>query len=274
VVGGEWSSLRRALRRIAGEAAGLLRDLSCTEEYSKRVGGETIRADIESESYIIDALRAEGFGGTVITEERGRVELNGRGPIFVLDPLDGSTNYASCIPWASVSLAALPPGARSLREVAAGVVAPVFYGYPISFARGEGCYIGEERVEPGEAPRILFVYVDHPEAAVALARVTRRLGGLKVRSLGSAALEMALAGIGRAYAFLDLRSKLRNVDIAAALGITLECGGEALNGSGSPIDTGVGGVERVGTVISSSRMRVLEEIIAVLGGDSDGGSEG
>ena len=240
--------------------------MACEEHYAARVEGETIRADLEAESYIIDAIRSEGFGGVVITEERGRIELGGRGPTFIVDPLDGSTNYAACIPWASVSIAAAPEGSRSIREVTAGVVAPVFQGDAISFARGTGCYVGEVRVRPHRRSRILFVYIEHPEAALGLAKVTRSLGGLKVRSLGSAALEMAYTAIGRGVAFLDLRSKLRNVDMAAALGMTLECGGEVVGIDGKPLNAGIQAVERVGTVISSLDKSVIDGILRALEG--------
>jgi myo-inositol-1(or 4)-monophosphatase len=258
---------RRILVRIAGEAAGLLRDLSCSEEYTSRVSGETIRADLESESYIIDALKSEGLGGRVVTEERGTVSLGGEGPIFIVDPLDGSTNYGECIPWSSVSIAVAPPGATSLREVEAGAIAPVFWGPPMSFARGEGCYVGGERVEPRRpASNLIFVYVEHPEAAMGLARVTKELGGLKVRSLGSAALELAYTSLGRARLFLDLRSRLRNVDVAAAMGMLLECGGSIVGGRGEPLDSGLGGVERVGTVIASLDEASIRRVLDILGG--------
>jgi len=256
---------RRILARIAGEAAGLLRDLSCSEEYTTRVSGETIRADLEAESYIIDALRSEGLGGRVVTEERGIVSLGGEGPTFIVDPLDGSTNYSDCIPWSSVSIAVAPPGASGLREVEAGAVAPIFWGSTLSFARRGGCYVGEERVEPRRPPsNVIFVYVEHPEAAMGLARVTRELGGLKVRSLGSAALELAYTSLGRARLFLDLRSRLRNVDVAAAMGMLLECGGVIVGGQGEPLDSRLEGVERVGTVIASLDKATIDKILGIV----------
>jgi len=258
---------RRILVRIAGEAAGLLRDLSCSEEYKSRVAGETIRADVEAENYIIDALKSEGLGGRVVTEERGVVSLGGEGPVFIVDPLDGSTNYSECIPWSSVSIAVVPSGTSRLRDVEAGVVAPIFWGPPISFARGSGCYAGGERVEAsGASSNIVFVYVEHPEAAMGLARITRELGGLKVRSLGSAALELAYTALGRAKLFLDLRSRLRNVDVAAAMGIMLECGGVIVGGRGEPLDSDLETVEKVGTVIASLEEATVKKVLHILGG--------
>ncbi|MEB2836799.1 MAG: hypothetical protein GSR80_000752 [Desulfurococcales archaeon] len=268
---GSFEEYRKVILRVAAEAAGLLRDLSCIESHTRVVRGETIRADLESEEYIIDALRAEGMGGRVVTEERGLVELGGEGPTFIVDPLDGSTNYRNCIPWSSVSIAVAPRGSRRLRDVVAGVVAPVFWGSPLSFSRGSGCYEGAMRVEPLEEPAgVIFVYVERPDAAMALAEVTKSLGGLKVRSLGSAALELAYTALGRAKVFLDLRGKLRNVDVAAGLGLTVECGGSIVGEGGEPLDSGLDGVERVGTVISSPEQSTLRRVLGILGGSGGG----
>jgi len=249
--------LYKLVYRIAGETAGLLRDLSCRSEYTLTLRGDTIKADVEAESYAYQALKAEGIGGKLITEESGVLDLGGDGPVFILDPLDGSTNYKLCIPWSSVSLAVAPPGARSIRQVIAGVVVPVFHGIPTGFAKGHGCMRGLSRVEVRrEAPRIIMVYVDHPDAPPHFVRILKRLRNhvgerIRVRSLGSAALELAMAALGDIMAFIDIRSVLRNVDVAAALGMLLECGGEAYGLDGKPVDTGLGGVEFTGPLIAS-----------------------
>lgn len=257
---------REVLLKVAGEAAALLRDYACTERFTERLGGERIRADVESESYIIDALRAEGFRGTVVSEEAGRVELGSGGGVVLVDPLDGSSNYSNCIPWAAVSLAYAPPGVRGVRGVTAGVVHPVFHGDPVSFEGGM-CFLGGVPARPREPPaKMLFVYMESREAMDAVARVFQELGRPKVRSLGSAALEMAYAALGRAAAFVDIRSRLRNVDVAAALGVTLACGGDVLRPGGAPLDVGVDGVERVGAVISSGSAETAARIARLLGG--------
>ena len=252
--------------RIAGEAAGLLRDLACRSEYTRSVKGDTIRADLEAESYIIDALKGEGIGGKVVTEERGVVSLGGEGPTFILDPLDGSTNYKMCIPWCSVSLAVAPPGATSIREVIAGVVVPVFEGTPLGFIKGRGCFKGFSAIEArSESRGVIFVYIDHPEAAPILLGILGRIrelvgGKLRVRSLGSAALEMSYTALGEALAFIDIRSILRNVDVAAALGILRECGGEAYTLDGRPLDIGITRIEYTGPIVASREPEVALKI--------------
>jgi myo-inositol-1(or 4)-monophosphatase len=258
---------RVLLLKIAGEAAGLLKDNACRPEYAAKVGGESIRADVESESYIIDALKAEGFRGVVVSEEAGTVVLGDDDYIVLVDPLDGSSNYSTCISWASVSLALVKRGATLRSGLLAGVVQPIFYGPPISFARGLGCFLGGTRVErPTQQSRMMYVYMESRDALEAVAKAFQELGRPKVRSLGSAALEMTYAAIGRGLVFIDIRSRLRNVDIAAAYGITLECGGEVLKPGGKVLDVGVAKVEPVGSVISSGNREIAAKVAWLLKG--------
>jgi len=264
----ETEDLRQIAVRVAGEAAGLLRDEACTNisRLSRVIRGETTQVDLEVEDYIIDLLRRELGQVRIVTEEQGVV---GEGPVTaVVDPLDGSKNYLNCIPWASVSIALLESGG-TLRDVKAGAVAPIFYGDVISFGRGRGCFLGAARLEkPSNPSRFIYVYIEHPEAAHRLAEVIGGLGrGYKIRSLGSAALEIAYTGIGRGTLFLDLRSKLRNVDIAAAMGITLECGGEVLGANGEPLNIGTGQVEKAGTVIAVPNASLASRVAKILTGN-------
>ncbi len=256
--------LRRVAVKIAGEAAGYLRDIACSSErLSRVVKGETVLVDVMAEDYIIGALREELGPLRVVTEEKGVV---GEGDLTaVVDPLDGSKNYLNCIPWASVSIAFVQSGGR-LSDVLAGAVAPIFYGFPISFASDGGCFIGNQRVYPQEPERFIYVYIDHPEAAYTIAKIIGELGGgYKVRSLGSAALEIAYTGLGRGAAFLDLRSKLRNVDLSAAYGIVRECGGFVLNSRGEQLDLSMDRVVRAGNVVAVPNKAVYENIKNILG---------
>ncbi len=254
----EWSSgeLRRLALRVAGEAAGMLRDRICMEENAVILQGDTAAIDLESEKYIVDALRGEGFTGTVIGEETG-VNPGEPGVAALVDPLDGSKNYLSCMPWASVSIAFLDSSGRPL----AGAIAPVFRWPPLSFDE-DGCYEGAARLEPGEPRyRILFTYVEKPEAAEKMVRVVKRLAPVKVRSMGSAALELAWVAAGRALAFADLRGQLRNIDVAAATGLVRRCGGEVVDELGEPLRLPVSGVHRVGSVIASRSPATIKTII-------------
>ena len=248
-------ALRELALEVAGKAAERLRAEACTES-ARLLRGETIGADLESERLIVEALRSSGLSFRVVSEESGVI---GAGDYtFVVDPLDGSVNYEHCIPWSSISVAVAPPGSSRLSDVVAGAVVPVFGGRPLSFARGSGCYEGDSRAPapPVSLPKVLFVYVESPDEVGPIASLMGAVRGLKVRSLGSAALEISYAGLGRAYAFVDLRAKLRNVDVAAAVGLARECGAAVVDRGGAPVDGPIDRVAVVGDVIVTARERL------------------
>jgi len=134
------------------------------------------------------------------------------------------------VPWAAVSIAAAPVthDAITINELLAGVVAPVFNWPPVSFAKGVGVFEGNSTPLHTPIQRILLYYAESPEQLRVIERVVNafRARGYRVstRSYGAAALEITWAALGRALAFIDLRGKLRNVDVAAALGIAREAG--------------------------------------------------
>jgi myo-inositol-1(or 4)-monophosphatase len=233
----ELEDLRRLAARVAGEAAAYLRDrfgleslldVRAVHSYDT---DESMVIDYESEENLIELLRAEGFRGLFVGEEHGAVRLGGDPYVAIVDPLDGSKNYASMVPWCSVSIAFAPiPQGREPRliDVLAGAVAPIL-GLPVlSFARGLGAFEGGARVtRPPRRPRIVLTYVEAEEQATVLRHYLALSGPRSVRALGSASLEIAWAGMGRAEAFIDVRGRLRVVDVAAALWFAREAGGVA-----------------------------------------------
>jgi len=250
--------LRRIVLRIAGEAAGLLRDLRSTSTYSEIIEGTrnvddtTIRADWEAEQLIIDRLRSEGLRGMMLTEERGKVDLGGGPLIFIVDPLDGSKNYLSGIPWSSVSIAVADTTRGTLLDsVVAGAVAPVFQEPPYSFSVDEGCFQASRLVRRPETPLpMIFSYFEAPGVA-RIVELYRAATGHKgpVRSLGSAALEIIYTALGRAEVFIDARARLRIVDIAAATAFARLCGSPVSDIRGFNVNPPVTEMSRINSLL-------------------------
>lgn len=258
----------KLLLRIGGEAAAFLRDHKCEENYGKSVRGDTIKADLEAESYIIDLIKSEGLRGVIVTEESGRIELGDKDLLFIIDPLDGSTNYKHCIPWCNVSIALFKRNKNRYENIA-GVVAPIFYGDPIGFAKGYGCLEGMKKIKIKRG-NLVLVYADKPQDLPLLSElitvIKERYENPKIRSLGSAALELAYTALGKSIIFADLRGSLRNVDIASALGMLKECGGIALNIHGRDISVISSSVIKIGTIIASLDKDLVYAYIEKLNG--------
>lgn len=275
----DFEQLRALLARVAGEAAAYLRDNFGLDELLAVVSkhehdeDEGLRVDLESESNILELLRAEGFRGLFLGEEKGLIKLGSEPLIIVADPLDGSKNYAGLIPWSAVSLAAAPVAGRepSLLDVVAGAIAPVFPWPVLSFTRGRGAFEGGSRVKPHQHPsRILLTYAEKTTHARIIEAYLRLTGDKRsVRALGSASLEIAWAGLGRVEAFIDVRGRLRIVDVAAAVWLAAEAGSivyvEKPNAS-------LTRVERVGGVVVTASRDAWERIRKAMAVTSAGDS--
>ncbi len=264
--------LRRIAERIGGQTAGLLRDLSgekLDEIVAKqKLGDTTRRIDIIAEDYVLDMIRNTGIPSLVVTEERGTVLIGDKPElIYVIDPLDGSTNYIIGVPWSAVSIAvAFFKSNASLSDIVAGAVAPITPGFHVySFARGEGVFYGGSRITVDErnfvGRNVLLGYFESHEGARVFKVFMEQTENVKVRSLGCASLEIVYTAIGRAELFMDIRGWLRNVDVAAALGLARELNAYIGDSKGLDINSTIMEVVMVGDVIVARTRDMYEEAL-------------
>ncbi|MBK9516738.1 MAG: inositol monophosphatase [Anaeromyxobacter sp.] len=182
-------------------------------------------ADRASEAAVL-ALLAERFpGAAVLAEESGASGGASGGLRFVVDPLDGTTNYAHGLPHFAVTVAA-----SDAHGVVAGATCDPLRGELFLASRGGGATLGGVPLrcsgcaEVGEALLVTgFPYDVFQRHEVLLrvfgAAVTRARG---VRRLGSAALDLAYVAAGRFDGFWEAR--LKPWDLAAGLLLAREAG--------------------------------------------------
>lgn len=176
----------------------------------------TREADLAVEEMVFQMLK-ESFreGGVLYAEERGVYRWGDERYIFVLDPLDGSLNFAVGIPLFAVSLAAGRNREGTLHDLEYAAVAIPPTGDVYTAGPGVGARKNGRPVRREVRSNVVFVAVSNgfPDKTC---DVVRRLG-LKGRSLGSSAAELVFTAEGAARGFLDLRGRLRVLDIAGAL---------------------------------------------------------
>jgi len=234
-----WSVVREAALKVSNYLTSGVRSSAV---FKPNASGDFTKAfDKESEDIIFDVLRGLGECLLIVSEESGVVKTCGEGWrwVFVVDPVDGSVNYEASIPWVSVSIAVAPyEEGVTLNDVTYAVVVDVFRKTTYEYVKGEGVLIDgvkpERRVKP---PNVLLGYFETPEAYSIVPKYWRVRGGrAALRSLGSAALDIIYVGLGRAEAFVDIRAKLRNVDVAAALKIAEALNAKAMLCDGTPVN--------------------------------------
>lgn len=183
-------------------------------------------ADLASERVILRILGRSRLRARFLSEE-GRSEGQGSRFTWVVDPLDGTANFVSGIPYFAVSIALLEHS-----QPVAGIVFDPVHGELFSAIAGRGVLVnGKPTPRRGRrrSPMILFgLGSDRSEAGAALRTAgvllsTRPTG---LRMLGSAALDLAAVATGRADVFFH--RWVNSWDIAAGVLLVREAGGTVL----------------------------------------------
>jgi myo-inositol-1(or 4)-monophosphatase len=204
------------LGRFRGPAAGVGSKASATDMVSE--------ADRSSEALIRERLRAARPQDGIIGEEHG-VEEGSSELRWVVDPLDGTTNYLFGIPQWCVSIACEDDAGGI-----AGVVLDPVRDEVFTAARGIGAFLGERRLRISSKTDIAdaliatgFSYLPS-ERAVQAERLTRVLPRVRdIRRAGSAALDLAWTAAARFDAFYEVPT--HHWDRAAGELLVREAGG-------------------------------------------------
>lgn len=231
------------------------------------------RIDLEAEDLIIRGIESEGLRAVVITEERGLVKVGDGDPEyeFIVDPLDGSLNFVFNIPFYSVSIAVGRYRDRlRFDDLSDGVVYYVDRD-AIYYGGTEGLRVrGDDVDDVGshiDVP-VVSMYVE-PNASedvlLGLREFYDRFGRFKIRSLGSASLEVVMASLGRFLAFVDLRGRLRAIDIAGAYVVSRAAGAHSYVPGGGRLGDELVSAESRYSVIVSRRVDVIDSLLRLIG---------
>jgi myo-inositol-1(or 4)-monophosphatase len=260
--------LFRLLVRIAIDASKFARergdDQSMSRILSKNPAGDiTRRIDREIENYVYDAIKQSGINALIITEESGMLYTGRETPeyIILLDPLDGSINYIANVPYCSVSIAAiLYKESVSIDDIAVGVVSEIFRDKYYSFIKGVNAYIDGEPASKYivDIRDAILVYFEEPDLIGRIYKIWLKLDKPKIRSLGSASLDIIYTSIGRFKAFIDLRGRLRNVDVAAAIGFAREVGAHIADDKGRHVEIPLDRLSNIGSIVVTRSKEIVE----------------
>lgn len=222
----------------AAQAAGrkLLRDFGEVEnlQVSKKGPADFVsNADRKAEKTIFGLLSKKRPGYGFLMEEGGEVVGTDKSHRFIIDPLDGTTNFLHGIPHFAVSI-----GLERDGELRAGVVHDVVRNEIFWAEKGEGAWIEKRRLrvsgrrklsESVFATGIPFMgRGDHAKFLAELNIVMGEVAG--IRRFGSAALDLAYVAAGRFDGFWE--RDLAPWDSAAGIILVTEAGGivKGLNG--------------------------------------------
>lgn len=217
--------LRDLLTRVGREA--LLTRFHLAQARLKADGSVLTEADLDAQRRIRVALAERWPEIGFLGEEMGAAEqdaaLAGCGSLWVLDPLDGTTNFAAGLPFFAISLALLVQGEATLGLVLDPMREECFWA-----RLGQGAWLNDQRLLlSAEVPETLaecVALVDFKRLKAPLAHaLASRPPVRSLRSLGSVALEWCWLAAGRGSLYLHGGQRLW--DFAAGRLILREAGG-------------------------------------------------
>jgi myo-inositol-1(or 4)-monophosphatase len=191
--------------------------------------------DRGTETIIRDHLAPPGRDVTFIGEESAPDASIAHGITFIVDPLDGTTNYLHGFPAYAVSIGAMVDG-----ELAAAVVVDVPRHECYTAVRNGGAFRDGQpmRVSVITDPALSLIATGVPfrkpeQIARYLAQLPKVLATTSgIRRAGAAAIDLAHVACGRVDAFWELR--LAPWDVAAGILLVREAGGVVTDFSGAP----------------------------------------
>jgi myo-inositol-1(or 4)-monophosphatase len=188
--------------------------------------------DKTAEQMIVNGVRNLVADAGFIAEEGTGEEVVG-GYNWVIDPLDGTTNFIHNIPYFSISIALVKGN-----DILVGVVNDVMHNTVYHAVKGGGAYANEKRISVSKIAKLAdgviatgFPYEEFgllPNYMELLREMMQR--SRSVRRLGSAAIDLAYVACGRFEAFYEYN--LKPWDVAAGILLVQEAGGIVSDFSG------------------------------------------
>lgn len=183
--------------------------------------GIVTKADNQAESRILEYLQTNTTF-SILSEEAGAIHKSS-GPVWVIDPLDGTTNFAQGLPLFVVSIALV-----ELPEILAEVIIDPISGEEFIAELGKGLFKNGAKLEINHPVRkdLPTIFINHgysQQNRKLYAKLGQKLAPISnLRTLGASALELAHLAAGRADAFICQGDELW--DIAAGIGLAKEAG--------------------------------------------------
>ena len=222
----------------------LLRDFGEVENLqvsSKSAGDFVSKADIKAESIIYTELKEArpnyGWLGEESTEEEGKDPTRR----WIVDPLDGTSNFLHGIPHWAISI-----GLEYKKDIISGIIYDPIKDEMFTAEKGQGAWLNDRRIRVSDRANMIemlfatgmpFGEKQGLDTTLSeLARVMPKCAG--VRRHGAAALDLAYVAAGRLDGYWE--RNLNAWDIAAGLLIARESGAliESLDSMRSPLETG------------------------------------
>ena len=192
-------------------------------------------ADPASEAAVIASLTGDTPDIGLMAEESSQGDEQAEGSVWVIDPLDGTTNFAHGVPIFAVSIGLLVDGRARIGVVYCPMQDELFYA-----VAGCGAWLNGKPIRVTDTEFLVqalvatgFPYDIHRHLDLVMAQMNNVLPKVRdIRRLGAAAVDLAYVACGRLDGFWEL--DLKPWDTAAGWLLVEEAGGRVTDFNGAP----------------------------------------
>ena len=196
----------------------LIRDFGEVEKLQISVKGPSdfvTNTDRKVEKILIEELNKSKKNYSIISEEIGKINKSDKENLWIIDPIDGTTNFLHGIPHFAISIAL-----KSKDEIISGLIYDPIKNEMFYAEKNNGAFFNNQRIRVSKKKKI-------EECLFATGGKKENIYNLNIRKSGSAALDMAYVASGRFDGFFQ--DELNIWDIAAGVILVNEAGGKINN---------------------------------------------
>jgi myo-inositol-1(or 4)-monophosphatase len=214
--------------------------------------------DLEVNTFVTEKIK-ESFPDEAIYTEEDASSIEGKDAYWSVDPIDGTSNFARDIPHFATVISYIEHGEAVVGAIFNPITKELF-----SFEKGKGAFLNGKPIHVSGVTTIEDAYIlMHPgrkeevrEWALALQREFLARAK-KNTNLGSSALDLAFLAAGREDAVIY--GTMTTADIAVAVALVREAGGEVYDIDGNPIELR----DKAQQIIATSTRTLFDEIRAI-----------
>jgi myo-inositol-1(or 4)-monophosphatase len=210
------------------------------QKFEVGAGGDiSTKIDLIAEKSVFDTLKRNKFIPNVVGEECGLVKGNDVG-VIVMDGIDGTTNANCGLPFYCCSLAYA--SSTKLESITDAVVFNLLTGDLYYASKDKGSFVNEKKLDLTKktikSTKDMVVGLNISGLSETLfISISKLVSSVNhVRHLGANALEICYFAQGSIDAYIDIRNKIRAIDMAACYLIAKEAGGFIFDISGNDLN--------------------------------------
>lgn len=255
------------LQRIREKLLAKLSEMQLSPETRKALGvgaggDRTFPVDRMAEDLIISELESSGLPLSIISEEYGRKEINGGGKTILIDPIDGSKNAVSGIPFYCTSIA-IAEG-DTIGSVTVAYVVNLINGDEFRAEKGKGAFLNNERMVTQKEDDFFLVAYEAQAPGKDIPRILPLLSrSHKTRCLGATALDLAYLACGAVSVFVS-PSPSRSFDFGAGWLLAKEAGAVCTDMDGRTVDTVELGLRKSTPLLASANQSLHDRALRLL----------